>query len=230
VAPRSIGVRPTSMATTAVTPNADDSAAGGTHHAARGPEHRDERPRNRVRRALLGLIARLHRWAESGSAGGAVCTWSCLQGSIVPGPSEALYLPLGLADPRRALHLAAWAALGAIAGGLIAYGIGAFALDSVGRPLLALFGVGPARWEQLSGLFHRHGAMLVLLSTVSPLSTKLVCIGAGAFGVPFWPYFAALALGRAGRFGVIGLIVRFAGDRLVARLEKRLGRSIDAVG
>jgi membrane protein YqaA with SNARE-associated domain len=72
--------------------------------------------------------------------------------------------------------------------------------------------------------------MLVLLSTVSPLSTKLVCIGAGAFGVPFWPYFAALALGRVGRFGVIGLIVRFAGDRLVARLEKRLGRSIDAVG
>ena len=192
-------------------------------------EHRDARPRNRVRRALVALIARLHRWAESGSAGSAVCTWNCLQGSVVPGPSEALYLPLGLADPRRALPLAAWAALGAIAGGLIAYAIGAFAFDSVGRPLIGFFGVGPARWAQLEGLFHRHGAMLVLLSTVSPLSTKLVCIGAGAFGVPFWPYVLALALGRIGRFAVLGLIVRFAGDRLVARLEKKLGRSIDAV-
>jgi membrane protein YqaA with SNARE-associated domain len=191
-------------------------------------DHRDRRPRNRVRRALVALVARLHRWAESGSAGGAVCTWSCLQGSVVPGPSEALFLPLGLADPRRALRLAAWAAVGAIAGGLIAYGIGRFAFDRVGAPLLSLFGFGPARWHAMAGLFARRGAMLVLLSTVSPLSTKLVCIGAGAFGVPFPAYFLALALGRVGRFGVLGLIVRFAGDRLVARLERKLGRPIEA--
>lgn len=187
-----------------------------------------ERRTRRVRRALIALIARLHRWAESGSAGSAVCTWSCLQGSVVPGPSEALYLPLGLADPRRALRLAAWAALGAIAGGLIAYAIGAFALDSVGRPLLGLFGVGPARWTQVEGLFARHGAMLVLLSTVSPLPTKLVCIGAGAFGVPFLPFLLVLAIGRTGRFAVLGTVVRFAGDRLVARLERRLGHSLDS--
>jgi membrane protein YqaA with SNARE-associated domain len=71
--------------------------------------------------------------------------------------------------------------------------------------------------------------MLVLLSTVSPLSTKLVCIGAGAFGVPFPAYVLALAFGRVARFGTLGLIVRFAGDRLVARLERKLGRPLDAV-
>ena len=192
-------------------------------------EHRDARPRNRVRRALVALVARLHRWAESGAAGSAVCTWNCLQGSVVPGPSEALYLPLGLADPRKAFRLAAWAALGAIAGGLIAYAIGAFALDSIGRPLLGLFGVGPERWTQVEGLFARHGALLVLVSTVSPLSTKLVCIGAGAFGVPFWPYLGVLALGRVGRFAVLAIVVRFAGDRLMARVERKLGRKIAAV-
>jgi len=192
-------------------------------------EHRDARPRNRVRRALVALVARLHRWAESGSAGSAVCTWNCLQGSVMPGPSEALFLPLGLADPRRALRLAAWAAFGAIAGGLIAYAIGRFAFDSVGAPLLSLFGIGPQKWHSLAGVFHRRGALLVLLSTVSPLSTKLVCIGAGAFGVPFPAYLVALALGRVGRFGVLGLVVRFAGDRLVARLEKKLGRPIGSV-
>lgn len=192
-------------------------------------EHRDVRPRNRVRRAFVALIARLHRWAESGRAGSAVCTWNCLQGSVVPGPSEALFLPLGLADPRRALRLALWAAVGAIAGGLISYGIGRYAFDAVGRPLISLFGMGPDRWHALEGVFHRRGAMLVLLSTISPLPTKLVSIGAGAFGVPFPAYVVALALGRVGRFGVLGLIVRFAGDRLVARLEKRLGRSIGSV-
>ena len=194
-----------------------------------GAEHRDRHPGGRVRRALVALVARLHRWAESGHAGSAVCTWNTLQGSVVPGPSEALFLPLGLADPRRAPALAAWAALGAVAGGLIAYAVGALAFDTVGRPLVALFGVGPARWASFERLFLERGAWLVLFSTMSPLSTKLVCIGAGAFGVPFLPFALALAVGRAARFAVMGLLVRFAGDRLMAWLERRLGRPIAAL-
>ena len=66
-------------------------------------------------------------------------------------------------------------------------------------------------------------------SVASTLSTKLVCIGAGAFGVPFPAYLVALALGRVGRFGVLGLVVRFAGHKLVARIERKLGRSIATI-
>lgn len=181
------------------------------------------------RRWLLALIARLHRWAESGHAGSAVCTWNALQGSVVPGPSEALLVPLGLADPPRAPRLAAWAAVGAMVGGLVAYAIGLWAFDRVGAPLLALFGVGPARFASLEGLFRSRGAWIILLSTVSPLSTKLTCIGAGAFGMPFLPFLGALVVGRAGRFAVVGWLVRVAGDRMLAALERRLGRSIEQV-
>jgi membrane protein YqaA with SNARE-associated domain len=177
----------------------------------------------------VSLLARLHRWAESGHAGAAVCTWNALQGSVVPGPSEGLLVPLGLADGRRAPALALWAALGATVGGLGAWAIGAFAFESVGRPLVSLFGVGPARWAQLEGLFRRHGALLVVLSTLSPLSTKFVSIGAGAFGVPFLPFALSLAAGRLGRFGLVGLVLRFAGDRLTGWLERRLGRPVGAV-
>ena len=190
---------------------------------------RDERPAGRLRRALVGILARLHGWAESGHAGGAVCTWNALQGSVVPGPSEGLLVPLGVADPARALGLALWAALGATLGGLAAYGIGAYAFESVGRPLVSLFGVTPVRWASLEGLFRRHGALLVVLSTVSPLSTKFVCIGAGTFGVPFAPFALALGAGRLGRFAAVGLVLRFAGARVVGWLERRTGRPIGAV-
>lgn len=188
-----------------------------------------ERRAGRIRRALVALLGVLHRWAESGHAGAAVCTWNALQGSVVPGPSEGLLVPLGVADPRRAPGLALWAALGASVGGLAAYAIGAYAFDSVGRPLVALLGVSDARWASLEGLFHRHGALLVLLSTMSPLSTKFVCIGAGTFGVPFAPFALALTAGRLGRFGVVGLVLRFAGERVLGWLEARLGRPITAV-
>jgi membrane protein YqaA with SNARE-associated domain len=182
-----------------------------------------------LRRALVSLLARLHRWAESGHAGAAVCTWNALQGSVVPGPSEGLLVPLGAADPPRAPALALWAALGATVGGAAAYAIGAYAFEGVGRPLVALLGVSAERWASLEGLFRRHGALLVVLSTLSPLSTKFVCIGAGTFGVPFAPFALALGAGRLGRFGLVGLVLRLAGGRLLARLEARLGRPIDGV-
>lgn len=190
-------------------------------------EHRSAQPRNRVRRLFFHLVARLHRWAESGWAKSAIAGWAFFQGSVVPGPSDILLIPLALADPRRAFTFAGAATAGAIAGGTIAYALGALAFEEVARPLISLFGVSDARWEALRSLFERRGWMLVMLSTVSPLSTKLVCIAAGSFGVP-WPHFvASLAVGRAARFFLVALVVRLAGQKLTARIERAVGRTLE---
>ena len=174
-----------------------------------------------VRRHLLRLLAALHRWAESGWAGPATGTWAVLQGSVVPGPSEALLVPMGLADPPRVLPLAAWATVGATVGGIAAFVLGATALDSVALPVAGWFGMSLADFQSHRALFEQRGWMVVLLSTVSPLSTKFVCMAAGAFGVPVLPFTLALGAGRAVRFATVSLVIRFAGERWVARLERR---------
>jgi len=158
----------------------------------------------------------LHRWAESGWSGHAVATWSLFQGSLVPGPSDVLLAPLAIADPPRAYRLAAWATAGAFVGGCIAYVIGAAAFDTLGVQLLDLVGVSPATVEARRGAFERHGWALVALSTVTPLPTKIVCLGAGAFGVPPLAFAIALALGRGARFMVVAAMCRVAGARIAA--------------
>ena len=70
-------------------------------------------------------------------------------------------------------------------------------------------------------MFARHGWLLVFWSTVSPLSTKLTCIAAGAFGLPFIEFIPALVVGRVIRFAVLTVLLRFAGERLLARLVRR---------
>ena len=174
-----------------------------------------------MRALLLRLLAALRRWAESGWGGPAVGTWGLLQGSVVPGPSEALLVPMGLADPPRVLPLAAWAAVGATVGGVLAYVIGATALDSVAFPLVRLFGVSPAEFAAHRTTFEQRGWLVVLFSTVSPLPTKFVCMAAGAFGVPPFAFTLALGAGRAARFAAVSLVIRFAGERWLARLERR---------
>ena len=173
--------------------------------------------RGRLRR----LIATLHDWAESGWAGSATGAWGVLQGSVVPGPSDALLVPLGLADPPRAFRLALWATAGSTLGALIAYSIGALAFDTISQWILNVVGIGPARVEAQRARFEEHGAWLVALSAISPLPTKIVCMAAGAFGVPVPPFFVAIVTGRAVRFLGLAAIVRFAGEWIARKLNLR---------
>jgi membrane protein YqaA with SNARE-associated domain len=170
---------------------------------------------------LSRVIAALHRWAESGWAGSATATWEFCQSAVVPGPSGAVFAPLALADPPRAPRLAMWATAGAVAGGCIAYLIGAEALEGLAKPIFSALGVSPATLTASEVMFERHGWVIVFLSTISPLSTKLTAIAAGAFGLPFVQFFPALAVGRAVRFAALTVILRFAGERLWARLRRR---------
>ena len=192
-------------------------------------EQRSRAPRNRFRRAVVAVYAALHRWGESGWAGSAVGGWGLLQGSVVPGPSEAVLVPLGLADPRRALVLAGWAIAGSTLGGLIAYTIGAQLFDSVGRTILDLFRVTPPEWEALGLQFDKWGWVIVLASTLSPLSTKFTCMAAGAFGVPLVEFSLALLGGRGIRFLIVGATIRFAGVKLTRALERWMGRPVDTL-
>ena len=169
------------------------------------------------------LLARLHDWAESGWAGPATGAWGAMQSSVVPGPADALLIPLGIADPPRVWRLALWATVGTVIGGVIAWGIGHWSFDDLGRPLLALVGLEGARLARLRSTFEDHGWMLVVLSAVSPLPTKATCIAAGAFGVPFGEFLPAIAVGRAMRFAVLAGIVHAAGERLEHWLRRGNG-------
>ena len=153
----------------------------------------------------------------------ATATWEVLQSSAVPGPSGAVFAPLAVADPERAPRLACWAVVGAVAGGCVAYFIGAQAFESVGRPILSALGVTEATLVSSAGMFERHGWLLVFVATISPLSTKLTCIAAGAFGLPIPQFLPALAVGRVIRFAVLTVLLRFAGESLRKRLLSRQG-------
>ncbi len=197
--------------------------------AGAASEHRSPAPGNRVKRAIVHLYAALHRWGESGWSGSAVGGWGVLQGSVVPGPSDALLIPLGLAEPRRALVLAAWATAGATIGGLIAYAIGAQLLGGVDNSVVGWLGISPESWETRRAQFEHRGWILVALSTISPLSTKVVCLGAGAFGIPAGEFFFALLAGRAARFLAVGLMLRYAGKGVRRAFERWLGRPVETL-
>ncbi len=176
-------------------------------------------------RYLLGLVASLHRLAESGWGGSACAAWGFANGVIVPGPADALLVPLGLADPRRAYTLAWWTLAGAIPGGIVAYAIGALAYGEIALPLIERFGA-TAQFDLLQREFERSGWVLLGLAALPGLSTKWVAIAAGTVGFPFLPFVMMLSIARIARFMVVATLLRFAGHRATAWVERRYGISI----
>jgi membrane protein YqaA with SNARE-associated domain len=187
------------------------------------------RSRARLSTSAVRALAQLHRLAEAGWAASAVGAWAFLQAAVVPGPVDGVLVPLGLADPKRAWHFAWSALVGSTLGALVAYTIGALAFESVGRPLLGWLGVAGSEIGQFRAMFKEKGFWLVLLSTVTPLSGKLVSIAAGAFGIPVLPFIATMVIGRGFRYGVIAAVVRYFGDRVERYIEKRYGRTLDDI-
>lgn len=170
--------------------------------------------RRSIRARIASLYDRLHRLAEAGWAVTAIALYNLMQGSVLPGPADALFLPLGLADTPRVWRFAAAAVAGSVVGAMIAWGIGYFAFETVGLPVLGLVGFDAADVDRYRDVFEKHGWLLLFLSTVTPVSTKLISIAAGAFGLAFVPFVLVLAAGRAVRFAVMSLIVIYAGHRL----------------
>ncbi|MCU0634250.1 MAG: hypothetical protein MUE41_05200 [Gemmatimonadaceae bacterium] len=164
------------------------------------------------------LLAWLHAQAERGWSGSVILAWGVLQGSVVPGPADVVYAPLAAAHASRAVRFALLAALGSTIGGVIAYAIGTQVgvMDDGGvvSRALARLGIDAVALEPWRARTIAWGWALVLLATVSPLSTKLVCVAAGAFGVAPISFLAALAAGRTAR------------TLSIAWLASRVGRAV----
>jgi membrane protein YqaA with SNARE-associated domain len=165
----------------------------------------------------------IERFAHARGALPATFLWNLAQGSVVPGPVELMFAPLAIAEPKRAWSLASAATIGSVLGGCVAYWIGVTAFATVGAKLLALLGVSDAQITESIALMSKHGWWFILGSTLTPISTKVVAIGAGAAGVPLPVFVLSLAAGRVARFALGAVLVQ-GGRGLIERWRGRVLR------
>ena len=199
------------------------SGAPGSIGSQGGPLPRRRHP---VRRWLLHVVAVLHRWAESGRARSATATWGFVQSSIIPGPPDALIIPLGLADPKRVFSFAFWTTVGSFFGALTVFSIGVFAFEKFGIPLFSLIGVGTNTIQHAREMFAEHALLVVLVGSMGllPVPANVMSIASGGFGVPLFSFVPVFLIGRTTRYFIVAVIIRFAGSKLVGWIERRVGR------
>lgn len=163
------------------------------------------------RKETLGEKA--ERLAGSNQAMGLLAIVSIAESAILPLPVDAVALPMMAANRKKIPLIVLVGAITSVIGGLIGYLIGVFGYELIGKPIVALFGQEEefATLRTAIQVDWLNGAWIIFLGAVTPIPFKLVCIGSGATGFPFWIFLPVALFGRVLRFAAFGLLFWFAG-------------------
>ncbi len=177
------------------------------------------------------LIRRLYDWTLSLAAHRHAIWWlaavSFIESSVFPIPPDALLIPMILAAREKAFRYAFVCTIASVLGGLAGYGIGYFLFDTVGQPLVALYGAQDA----LAGVqadFADNGWWIVLGGGMTPFPYKVVTIASGALSLDPMAFTAASVVGRGLRFFLVAALLWKFGAPIRDFIEKRLGLVVAA--
>jgi membrane protein YqaA with SNARE-associated domain len=172
------------------------------------------------------MIRRLYNWtlslAHSPYALWALAAVAFIESSVFPIPPDLLMIPMIIAAPRRAFVIAGVATVASVLGGLLGYGIGMFAFESLGQPILQALGKAHSM-EKFSMRFNDMGFWAVLVAGITPFPYKVITIMSGWTAMPLGTFIATSILARALRFFIIAALLWKFGAPIRTFIENRLG-------
>lgn len=172
------------------------------------------------------MLRKLYDWtlaqAESAHAMWILAAISFAESSFFPIPPHVIVIPMVIARPEAWARIAFVASAASVAGGVVGYALGAFAFDSIGRPVLELYGYAD-RFDVFAQKYNEFGAWAVLFAGLTPFPFKIITILSGATGLSFAVFLISSAISRFAIFFLIAALLWKIGPPVRAFIERRLG-------
>lgn len=165
------------------------------------------------------LYDRVMHWARHRHAAWYLGGLSFAESSFFPIPPDVMLAPMSLARPRRAWFYALITTLTSVAGGLLGYAIGHFALEWL-TPLIGEGGRWHEHYLHAHAWFAKWGFWAVFLAGFSPIPYKVFTITAGTLAMPLPPFVLASCIGRGMRFFMVAGLLAWGGPRMEAMLRR----------
>ncbi len=160
------------------------------------------------------------QWARHRQAQWILAGMSFIEAIFFPVPPDALLLPMCLARPERAYRYAAITTVTTVAGGVVGFMLGQWALDMV-WPWVESLG-WTAAFEQSMALFRQWGFWVIFIAGFTPIPYKVFTISAGAAGVGWWPFLLGSIVGRGARFYLEAALIHWLGPRAEAVIHRHV--------
>lgn len=174
---------------------------------------------------VANMLQRLYDWTM-GLAGHRHAIWALaavafIESSFFPVPPDILIIPMILAARQSAWRVAAVATVASVLGGMLGYMIGAVLFDTVGRPLLELYG-NVDSFEEFQNLYNEWGGWIVAGAGFTPFPYKVITIASGVAGLDPVTFMVASVISRAARFFLVAALLWRFGPPIRVFIEKNL--------
>ncbi|MSO54190.1 MAG: DedA family protein [Rhodospirillales bacterium] len=146
---------------------------------------------------------------------------SFAESSFFPIPPDAMLIPMCLARRDQAFRFAFVCTIASVLGGILGYAIGYFAYETVGRPIVELYGL-QAAMDSYRTMFAEWGLWIILIKGLTPIPYKVVTIASGVAAFDPLVFILASIVTRAGRFFIVAALIWKFGPPIQAFIEKRL--------
>lgn len=170
-------------------------------------------------RGLRRLYNWTIHWAKTRQAPQALFVIAFMEASFFPIPPDVLLIPMVIANQKGWLKIALVCSLGSVIGAVFGYAIGWSLYESIGRPIVDFYQLQDM--VALVGQKYSENAFITILTAAfTPIPYKVITIGAGLFKIALPTLVIASIVGRAGRFFLIAILLRFFGQGIANFIEK----------
>jgi membrane protein YqaA with SNARE-associated domain len=150
---------------------------------------------------------------------------SFFESSFFPIPPDVLLIPMGIANPDRALWYAFITTAGSVLGALLGWYIG----KKVGRPILRYF-IKEDKIVKVEQLFEKYGAMAILIAGFTPIPYKVFTIFSGISNIRIPTLVIWSIIGRGARFFLEAALIIALGDKAMPFIEENFALLTAGVG
>jgi membrane protein YqaA with SNARE-associated domain len=172
------------------------------------------------------MIRKLYDWVFALARHRRASSWlagvSFVESSFFPIPPDVLLIPMVLGHRQRWLLYATICTAASVLGAFLGYFIGAFLMDAIGMPLLALYGAEDS-FEKVRHWYNEWGGWGVFFAAVTPFPYKVLTIFSGATGLNLLTFTVVSIIGRGLRFYAVSWLLYLYGEPVRIFIEKRLG-------
>ncbi len=173
--------------------------------------------------AKPNIIRRLYdwviHWAETPYAVPALFLLAFAESSFFPIPPDVLLIALAVSIPRKSFYYALICLIASVVGGMLGYGIGLFAYDTIGIKIVEFYHGQPIM-AKIQNWYDTYGFWGILIAAITPIPYKVFTIASGVFHFNFVTFMGASILGRGFRFFLVGTFIFFFGAKARTFIEK----------
>jgi membrane protein YqaA with SNARE-associated domain len=142
-----------------------------------------------------------------------------VESSFFPLPPDVFLIALCIAVPRKSFKYAAICAVGSVLGGAFGYGLGFWAMEGVGKPIVDWYGLAD-KYDEVQYLYQKYDVLAIFAAGFTPLPYKLFTITAGAFHLDFPKFMLVSLLARSARFFLVAGFIYYFGATVKGFIDR----------